>query len=491
MRLFIQSLSGTQTVIPPIDPVLPIIGIAPELATQSLNIIFAGQSNSVAMVDEAEFKSSGIVDLPVLDGDIRNSTWYDWNDLSWKPYQLFMKSGNWQVFDGFGIEYRVTHDLMVGNKITDMKMVKNAKSGTYIGYPPDTEWWNATTDPKGWMVRDMDSITSNAGVNWDAIVFIQGESDVENHAATYEEGLTNLINYMHSSFTFTHFIIVKIYDFTGFYKSGEIETLKEAQENVAVNETNVHIVRPEYDLEPLLDDNVENSRGHYNVKGQNSIGKSVAKYISQFILDEETETEMIFKTTSISSAWTPTKITNSGTVLYWETYGSVVNAEEITNNPIYDLSANKGETYIVAKSKTGFTGLTEIELDNLGLTFVDFRYCLELEKLTVNNNSGLTSINSLENCSSLNYLNIDNNSIDFAYFKMNDLIKTVYLGDNNLTSVDCQGVLKNITDALLIDLNSHGTSNGILDLTNNAETRTTASDSAKASLISRGWAVTE
>ena len=93
------------------------------------------------------------------------------------------------------------------------------------------------------------------------------------------------------------------------------------------------------------------------------------------------------------------------------------------------------------------------------------------------------SISTLDvsNSSSLTFLSCAINSISILDVSDSILIKTLLLQDNSMD--------QDMVDTVLCDVNNYGTSNGTLNISNNAAPSATGM-ACKDSLVSRGWDVT-
>ena len=103
--------------------------------------------------------------------------------------------------------------------------------------------------------------------------------------------------------------------------------------------------------------------------------------------------------------------------------------------------------------------LEQLYCDNNLLTSIDLEGCTPLRLLRAYNNTSLTSVTRMNNFSLMTYLDLTN---------------------TNLSSAD--------KDLIYIDLNNNGKSNGTLKMDTG---RTSASDSARTSLVNKGWGITE
>tara|TARA_R110000796_G_scaffold80035_1_gene177281 strand:- start:24 stop:1142 length:1119 start_codon:yes stop_codon:yes gene_type:complete len=103
--------------------------------------------------------------------------------------------------------------------------------------------------------------------------------------------------------------------------------------------------------------------------------------------------------------------------------------------------------------------LEQLYCDNNLLTSIDLEGCTPLRLLRAYNNTSLTSVTRMNNFSLMTYLDLTN---------------------TNLSSAN--------KDLVYIDLNNNGKSNGTLKMDTG---RTSASDSARTSLVNKGWGITE
>ena len=151
---------------------------------------------------------------------------------------------------------------------------------------------------------------------------------------------------------------------------------------------------------------------------------------------------------------------------------------DITDPSISQLNAPNSELTIAVI--TNNNSLTRIEVNANNLTTIDYSSNTNLEELFCDNNS-LTSINLL-GCTSLYFLRAYSNTSLTSITRMNNFTSITYLDitNTNLSSAD--------KDLVYIDLDSNGQSNGILKIDTG---RTSASNSARSSLISKGWTLTE
>ena len=151
---------------------------------------------------------------------------------------------------------------------------------------------------------------------------------------------------------------------------------------------------------------------------------------------------------------------------------------DITAPSISQLDVSNSE--LTGAVITNNNSLTRIAVNVNNLTTIDYSSNTNLERLFCDNNS-LTSINLL-GCTSLVNLRAYNNTSLTSITRMNNFTSIIYLdiSNTNLSSAD--------KDLVYIDLNSNGQSNGVLIIDTG---RTSASNSARSSLISKGWTLTE
>jgi len=184
---------------------------------------------------------------------------------------------------------------------------------------------------------------------------------------------------------------------------------------------------------------------------------------------------LTMSSTSVSNSWSPYTITNSGSTLEWTVSNGVTIAKTIINDPTFDFSGNTGTADIRVEE---IDGLTELDVSDLNLTelylrsntALTFLICAfnQISELDVSTNTALTYLN----CSSTNISVLD--------------VST----NTELTSLRCYNSNQDpsITDQIFIDLDANGKSNGYLHIRNN---RTSASDTARSNLITKGWSITD
>lgn len=247
---------------------------------------------------------------------------------------------------------------------------------------------------------------------------------------------------------------------------------------------------------------------------------------------------LTLSTTSTSATWSPATITNTGATLTWDVSGDITPTSQNVDDPTFDLSANLGT---VNMSVYDVNKLEGIYLDSLSISLIDVTNCQSLVNLVSNFNQ-LTSLDTSSNISLVNLQLYDNliSSLDLSLnttlvnlqcgnnlltslnVSSNTLLNTIYCISNTITSLNTTNntSLTNLwcffntipsldlsTNTLLIDVRCHSNNmssiatdqiyidlangvgiNGQLHIRNN---RTSASDTARATLISRGWTFDE
>ena len=178
---------------------------------------------------------------------------------------------------------------------------------------------------------------------------------------------------------------------------------------------------------------------------------------------------------SVSSSWSPTQITNSGSTLEWTVSNGVTIAKTTVDDPTFDFSGNTGTADIRVEKIDGLTSLT---ISVLGLTALDVRMNTDLTYLNCQNNT--ISILDVSKNNALTDLYCRSNTIPELDVSMNTELQLLYCYDNNQAS--------SITDQIFIDLDANGKSNGVLQIRNN---RTSASDTARANLITKSWTIND
>jgi len=151
---------------------------------------------------------------------------------------------------------------------------------------------------------------------------------------------------------------------------------------------------------------------------------------------------------------------------------------DITNPSISELNATNCD--LTSAVITSNSSLTDIVVNVNSLTTISYGSNTSLEKLYCDNNS-LTSIDLL-GCTSLDLLRAYNNTSLTSVTRMSNFSSMLFL---DLTNTNLSSANK---DLVYIDLDNNGLSNGTLKMDLG---RTSASNSARTSLIFKGWIITE
>ena len=225
---------------------------------------------------------------------------------------------------------------------------------------------------------------------------------------------------------------------------------------------------------------------------------------------------LTLSTTSTSATWSPLTITNTGATLTWDISGDIAPTSQNVDDPTFDLSANTGTVNMDVYDVSGLTfvyisgDLSAINIDE-AISLVEFNCNINtISTLNVSNNTLLEVIGIGGN--NLSSLNVDNNllliqlicqynSLPSLNTSNNTDLQLLYCDNNNISSLDLstntllnsvqvQGnnMLPSVTDQIYIDLANGNGVNGDLKIRNN---RTSASDTARATLVSRGWTIDE
>ena len=151
---------------------------------------------------------------------------------------------------------------------------------------------------------------------------------------------------------------------------------------------------------------------------------------------------------------------------------------DMTNPSVSELYMTNCD--LTSATITSNGSLTRIDINVNSLTTIDFGSNTALEDLYCNNNN-LTSID-LQGCTSLSVLRAYSNTSLTSVTRMNNFTSLLFL---DLTNTNLSSANK---DLVYIDLNNNGQSNGTLKMDTG---RTSASNSARSSLIANGWTITE
>ena len=131
--------------------------------------------------------------------------------------------------------------------------------------------------------------------------------------------------------------------------------------------------------------------------------------------------------------------------------------------------------------------LTQLDVSN-NIALTDLHFATNsVTELDVSKNTELTFLNCKVN--ELSVLDLSNNTKLQNLFCYSNAISVLDISNNTaLTGLYCyeNNQAPAVTDQIFIDLDAHGNSNGELNLRNN---RTSASDAARANLITKGWTI--
>jgi len=198
--------------------------------------------------------------------------------------------------------------------------------------------------------------------------------------------------------------------------------------------------------------------------------------------------------TSVLANWSPQTIINTGTTLDWTVSGGVTIAKTTINYPTFNFSGNSGIANILVENVEGLTRLgcyqnSLTTLDVSKSTALEYLY-IPLNFLTTLDlgiNTVLATLSCYEN--SLTVLDISANTALTLLRCYNNTISVLDVSANTaLTELACFGnnQAPSVTDQIFIDLDTNAQINGLLQIRNN---RTSASDTARANLITKGWSI--
>jgi len=231
----------------------------------------------------------------------------------------------------------------------------------------------------------------------------------------------------------------------------------------------------------------------------------------------DTISYMTLSTTSTSATWSPQTVTNTGATLTWDVTGDIAPTSQNLDVPTFDLSANTGT---VNMNVYDVSNLTIFEYVSGNITAIDVSHATSLSQLNLNanqltnldvtknphlvslgfNNSSITTIDLSNNLLLQDFypqycpitsLNLSLNTALINVYADNMAIPSLDISNNiNITylSVQANNMIPSATDQIFIDLDANGKSNGTLTIRNN---RTSASDAARANLITKGWTITD
>ncbi len=234
---------------------------------EALNIILAGQSNAIGRNSETAGQP---VDLP-NDGALSFCNYFA-TDNTFKPYTLNM---NYQGDNtgGWGVEYRLSK-LITDNSNYSINLLKYALGGSQIGGGGDWSY------PSGSLTTGLINTVNTSGVNYDVMVWIQGENDSTSQALAdaYYDNLKGFIDYVRSQINRNMlFVIVRLYDFPDAGVSPYLPTSQQAQDEVRRDVYEVIEIHPQENAS-LKGDNI-----HYDATGIDNLAKEVYKSLKRYI----------------------------------------------------------------------------------------------------------------------------------------------------------------------------------------------------------------
>lgn len=200
-------------------------------------------------------------------------------------------------------------------------------------------------------------------------------------------------------------------------------------------------------------------------------------------------------TTSTLAAWSPTSISSGSETLEWSVGGAVNIPVTVIDIPTFDFSPAGTKNILIENTFS----LQTISVSGKSVTSIDVSNSTYLSTLIVFSNL-LTSLDVSKNtrlqtlsCSynNLGVLNVRQNRELIHLYCISNSIPNLDIGLNNLLStLKCYGNNQSpsVTDKIFTDLDANGIINGTLNIRNN---RTSASDTARANLITKGWTITD
>lgn len=210
--------------------------------------------------------------------------------------------------------------------------------------------------------------------------------------------------------------------------------------------------------------------------------------------------EIVFTTSSNSNTWGPTKVTNPGDPVIWETYGSIVippSGYPGDTYPTWDFSNNLGNVEV---SLSGVQNVTDLRFNTTDIT--DFSINAELPNLEVFEVKimpNLTSAN-VSNLTGVKILVLRDNNLSVLDISANTALEELYVYGNHLTELDISNspllstvnaTGNNLTQAqintIILNLDAAGVTNGTLRLANNNGSPSDIVYDAYQNLVSKGW----
>jgi|SRR5699024_7913145 len=161
----------------------------------------------------------------------------------------------------------------------------------------------------------------------------------------------------------------------------------------------------------------------------------------------------------------------SGDLLDW------VNTRFLIHSQAKTVSLN-GNTATFGLTRVNLYASDWISISPAEIYSVNLSSLFNLKHLYI----GLSNLNTIDvsQNTKLEYLDVYSGNLTSLSVSNNDKITYLRCYGNNITGIDL--------DQIYIDLDNNGQSNGTLEID---QGRTSASDTARANLISKGWTITE
>ena len=183
----------------------------------------------------------------------------------------------------------------------------------------------------------------------------------------------------------------------------------------------------------------------------------------QFVVGGESITlqTLVVKSSYATTNFTFNSIVKSGAILDWQVSGGITIGSTNINNPVFDFTGNSGIADVYVSSTDGFSGFTELEINNKQIT-----------------DTGIANLTALTkfHCT-------DNLLVGVPNLATNTALLDVNVSNNDITGPQM--------DYLIITLDGHGLSNGFLDYSGQSTGGpSSASLTAYNNLVTKGWTIT-
>lgn len=228
----------------------------------------------------------------------------------------------------------------------------------------------------------------------------------------------------------------------------------------------------------------------------------VAQEEALIVIDcpDESAVDFTFTTSSNSTTWGPTRVTNPGAPTEWAATGGITIAPSSypgDTYPTWSFSSNIGNAEVTV---SGALNVTDFRFQSVDITaFTVHNNLPNLEVFEVKLMPAL-SIADVTNLPGLKTLVLRDNNISFVSLATNVILESLYLYGNNLTTIDISmnpllsvvNLTNNLLttsalDALIINLDAGGISNGNLSLANNPSTPSSVVYNSFQNLLLKGW----